>query len=307
MKKTIKAGLVMTFAALSLMGCTSEEAMNNSSQVEYQDVNFQFFDAALDPMGGPQTRGDDTPLSDSFKRLDVALFSTSDATVKYTATQSSDEADFGTVTMRVPTGNYTLVGVAHKGLTTDVPSAKIESLERVAFTNNLGGDVAYVKQDVTVNTLNPVATACSLKRAVALFRIVCKDDIPEEAKYVIIAFDKNCSFVLNPSTGYANTSKSIKFEYTVNKTADENKSGRSFDVYLFLADETTTTNVTVTTTNGEEGDKQKVLNTMTFEDVKLQVNYITTYTGQFFTAGGGMTFSFSQGDFVSSADYDLDF
>ncbi len=307
MKKTIKAGLAMTFAALFLMGCTSEE-VTNPSQVEYrqdefQDVNIRFFDATLEQMGAPQTRGGDTSLSQNFKRLDVALFSDDDATMKYTATQSSDDTSFGTVTMRVPTGKYTLVGVAHKGLTETTKSATLESLEKVTFPNNLVGDVAYVKQAVTVNTINSVAATCSLKRAVSLFRIHCSDDIPGEAKSIIIKFDKNCNFFFNPTTGFSTSSGGTQFEYTVNKTTDEVKTNRQFDVYLFLADETILTNVTVTTV----GEGNKVLNAMTFENVQLQVNYVTTYTGKFFTAGEDMAFSFTQGDFKQSTDYDLSF
>lgn len=302
MKKTIKAGLAMTFAALFLVGCTSEEA-TIPSQVAYQDVNIQFVDATLEQMGGSHTRGDETSLSESFKRLDVALISQNDTTIKYTTTQCADSTTlFGTVTMRVPTGKYTLVGVAHKSIQATTPSAKIESAKSVTFANNVIGDVAYVKQDVTVNTTNSTATACSLQRAVALFRIKCQDDIPADAKKIKINFEKNCGFRFSPTTGFTNNTSATYLSFAVNKTADEEKAGRSFGVYTFLSGETVKTNVTVTTYDGNE----KVLNTMTFNDVTLQVNHVTTYTGKFFTAGEGMSFSFTQGDFVPSA-YDLDF
>lgn len=296
MKKTIQAGLAMTFAALSFMGCTSEEAMN-SSQVEYQDVNISFFDATLEQMGVDRTRGDETPLKDNFKRLDVALFSAKDASTKYTTTQSSDDEGFGTVSMRVPTGDYTLVGVAHKGRLTETPSATIESTEKVTFPNSLIGDVAYVTQSITVKTATEAA-ACSMKRAVALFRIKCQDAVPDKAKKVTIAFDKACGFVLNPTTGLNCSAASCSFYHTVNKTEDEVKTDRVFDVYLFLNEETVKPNVTVTITDGDKN----VLNTMQFDNVTLQVNHVTTYTGQLFTAEGKMTFTFSDSEMIS--DYD---
>ncbi len=294
----------MTIAALSLMGCTSEEAMN-PSQVEYQNVNISFFDTTLEQMGLPGTRADDVPLSQSFDQLDVALFSVKDAKTKYTASQSSGDDKFGTVSMRVPTGEYTLVGIAHKCLITGkTESATIESAENVSFANNVVGDVAYARQTVTVGTLNSAATACSLKRAVALFRINCQDDIPTDAKKVDISFGGKCSFYLNPTTGLsAKITDGTHLTYTVNKTTDENRTGRTFCVYLFLAAETIQTSVTVTTSDGNG----KVLNTMTFNDVKLQVNHVTTYTGKFFTAGEELSFSFSEGDFVSTPSYDLNF
>lgn len=305
MKKTIQAGLSMALATISFVGCTSEGAMNVSSQVEYQDVNICFFDSQLEQMGAPSTRTDDVPLGESFDQLDVALVSVKDVKTKYTASQSSGTSKFGTVSMRVPTGEYTLLGIAHKCVITGMTkSATIESAEKVSFANNVVGDVAYVKQAVTVGTLNPATTACSLKRAVALFRINCQDSIPKDAKEIDISFDKNCSFFLNPTTGLsAKTTDGTHLTYTVNKTTDENRANRTFGVYLFLAEETTQTSVTVKTSDGSG----KVLNTMTFNDVKLQVNHVTTYTGKFFTAGEGLSFSFSEGDFVSSSDYDLNF
>lgn len=300
MKKTIKAGLTMALAALTLMGCTSEGAMN-PSQVEYQNVNIRFFDSTLEQMGVPQTRGDETALGDNFKRLDVALFQEGDAQAKYTVTQSSDEDNFGTVNVRVPTGSYTLLGVAHKSIAASTPSANIESLEKVTFSGNVVGDVAYVKQTIDVNTINPTATACPLKRAVALFRIKCKDAIPDDAKNIKISFDKNCSFKFNPTTGFS-IGAAPYLTYSVNKSADEAKTDREFNVYLFLADDKINTNVSVTVLDGENN----VLNTMTFSDVTLEINHITTYTGKFFTAGEDLTFSFSQGDFTPS-EYDLAF
>ncbi len=301
MMKTIQAGLAMTFATLSFVGCTSEEAMSHSSQVDYQDVNISFFDATLEQMGVARTRADDTPLKDCFQRLDVALFSVNDATVKYTATQTSGDESFGTVSMRVPTGDYTLVGVAHKGRLEETPSATIESTENVTFPKSIIGDVAYVTKSLTVNTVSQTA-ACSMKRAVALFRIKCQDAVPDKAKKVNFTFDKNCGFRFNPSTGLRSNETSVDFSFTVNKTEDEEKTDKVFEVYLFLANQTTTTNVTVTITDSDN----KVLNKMQFDDVTLQVNHVTTYTGQLFTAGGNMTFTFSDTE-MSASGYDKEF
>lgn len=299
MKKTIKAGLILTFASICLMGCTNDEAMT-SSQVEYQNVNISFFDATIGRLGNLSTKADDnaTALSQSFKRLDVALIPENKTTESeiYKFTQSSSEKDFGNVTMRVPTGDYTLVGIAHKRKD-DTPSADIRSAEDVWFENNIVGDVAYIKQPITVKTSSTTATTCSLKRAVALFRIKCLDDIPENASIVHFKIDKDCSFVFNPTTGYANKSTGgVTVSFGVNKSADDPKEGRVFDVYVFPAKETEKVNITVTT----KDKKENILNTMQFDDVTLQLNHVTTYTGKLFTAKEDMSFTFADGELTSS-------
>lgn len=301
MKKTIKAGLILTFASICLMGCTNDEAMT-SSQVEYQNVNISFFDATIGRMGNLSTKADDnaTALSQSFKRLDVALIPENKTTESeiYKFTQSSSEKDFGNVTMRVPTGNYTLVGIAHKRKD-DTPSADIRSAKDVWFENNIVGDVAYIKQPITVETSSTTATTCSLKRAVALFRIKCLDDIPENASIVHFKIDKDCSFVFNPTTGFANNSTDgITVRFGVNKSADDPKEGRVFDVYVFPAKETEKVNITVTT----KDKKENILNTMQFKDVTLQLNHVTTYTGKLFTAKEDVSFTFADGELTSSGE-----
>lgn len=299
MKKTIKSGLILTFASIYLMGCTNDEAMV-SSQVKYQNVNISFFDATIEQMGNLRTKADDgaTALSQYFKRLDVALIPETKSTENeiYKSTQSSSDGNFGNVNMRVPTGNYTLVGIAHKRKD-DTPSATINSAEEVRFVNNIVGDVAYIKQPITVKTSSTTATTCSLKRAVALFRIKCLDDIPEDASIVHFKIDKDCSFIFNPTTGYANNSASgVTTSFGVNKSADDPREGRVFDVYVFPAKEIETVNITVTTKDKDE----KVLNTMQFDDVTLQLNHVTTYTGKLFTAKEDMTFTFADGELTSS-------
>ncbi len=298
MLKTLRMGLTLTCASLLFVGCNKEEAMT-SSQVEYQDVNISFFDATIEQIGTPTTRGEgDEALSKFFQRLDVALIpEVKIADETYTASQTYTDENFGKVSMRVPTGNYTLVGVANGR----DKQANIKSAESVTFQDGLIGDVGYIVQNITVNTSNPTAAACGLKRAVALFRIKCTDVLPETAKRVVIKMDKNVAFTFNPTTGYC-SSTNTTFTYTVNKEEGEDRTNREFDVYTFLTGDKVTTNVTVTVYD----ESKNVLNTMQFNDVTLQQNHKTTYTGQLFSAGSSMDFTFTDGE-LTSGDFDQEF
>lgn len=298
MLKTFRTGLTLTLTSLMFVGCAKEEAMT-SSQVEYTDVNISFFDATIEQIATPSTRGEgDESLSNFFKRLDVALIpEVKNTDETYTTSQTSSDESFGKVSMRVPTGNYTLVGIANGR----DQQANINSAENVTFQGALIGDVGYIVQPITVKTSNPTATACGLKRAVALFRIKCMDELPEDAKSVVIKMDKNVAFTFNPTTGYC-SSTNTTFTYSVNKLAGEDKTNREFDVYTFLTDEKITTNVTVIIKNGES----KVLNTMQFDNVTLQRNHVTTYKGNLFTAGTSMDFTFTDGE-ITSSGFDKEF
>ena len=298
MLKTFRTGLTLTLASLMFVGCTKEEAVT-SSQVEYQDVNISFFDATIEQIATPSTRGGgDESLTNFFKRLDVALIpEVKIAEEIYTTSQTSSDENFGNVSMRVPTGNYKLVGVANGR----DQKANIASAENVTFEGSLIGDVGYIVQPITVNTSNPTATACGLKRAIALFRIKCTDELPLAAKSVVIKMDQNVGFTFNPSTGYCKGTNTT-FTYGVNKTDDEDRTNREFDVYTFITDENITTNVTVIIKN-EEG---KALNTMKFDNVTLQRNRMTTYQGKLFTAGTSMDFTFTDGE-ITSGGFDKEF
>lgn len=73
-------------------------------------------------------------------------------------------------------------------------------------------------------------------------------------------------------------------------------------MFIHSTGDKVTTNVTVTVYD----ESKNVLNTMQFNDVTLQQNHKTTYTGQLFTAGTSMDFTFTDGELTSSG-FDQDF
>lgn len=303
MLKTFNSGFIVALVSLAFVGCTSENEVleQNSSSVNYRKLSINFFDASVQKIDGAITRGDDdVALSNFFGRLDVALISASQTDKIYAFNQLASDDNFGKMSVTVPVGTYHLVGIANKKDDGAV-AATIKSKEYVSFEGNKVGDVACVYKQVEVKDQEPSSSiACQLKRVVSLFRLACLDDIPKDVASVTFEIKGKCSYWLNPSTASAADIKDggISKNYNVSAYSDDSRKNKSFDFYMFLADDTETVNVTVTLWSDTE--KKNALKTLTFSDVTLKVNHVTTYTGKLFEESNALSFTFSDGEMTSS-------
>ena len=235
------------------------------------------------------TRGS---VSGAFTKLNVMLFNTDGTKIwDRIKSQSVADADFGTMSVKLAAGTYTVVAVGHSSKV----AATIKSPDVVQFTASDGEkltDTFCHYGQITIDDEHREHTL-NMYRAVAMVQFVLTDnEVPQSFSHMVIEYSGG-SANFNPITlqGITKSSQSerrIRNELMVHQ------------VFTFpYMSESGTLKMTVTAYDGEG----TAIRQRTFESVPVTRNRITTYTGHFFEDGDG---SFSQTDFgfIVHADWD---
>lgn len=301
MKRFRSIGLMLVFVASLLVGCTSDNVMTGSSQVENQEVVFNLFEHSI---SGLETRGDESgnkALADCglFSELELAMVPKG-GTMKsaYYFRQDDSMEGFGQMKLQVPAGTYQLVIVAAntpKPINTK-NRIDIKSLTEVDFPNNQVSDMAYCYQEVTVaSTTGKTQTIdCVLKRAVACVCLETTDKVLANQKTFSISISGNCGNVFNPSTGHCLATASV------NKVADVSKltgKGLTLDIYVLLGEDDVS-DVSLSTTATATDDK--VIKSTSFQNVHLVAGKRTTYKGPFFSYTNKFSVSITEANITDS-------
>lgn len=301
MKNFRSIGLMLVFVASLLVGCTSDNVMTGSSQVENQEVVFNLFEHSI---SGLETRGDGSEnkaLADCglFSELELALVpkgGTMESAYYFRQDDSMDS--FGQMKLQVPAGTYQLVIVAAntpKPINTK-NRIDIKSLTEVDFPNNQVSDMAYCYQEVTVaSTTGKTQTIdCVLKRAVACVCLETTDKVLANQKTFSISISGNCGNVFNPSTGHCLATAPI------NKVADVSKltgKGLTLDIYVLLGEDDVS-DVSLSTTATDTDGKE--IKSTSFQNVHLVAGKRTTYKGPFFSYTNKVSVSVTEADITDS-------
>lgn len=307
------------FAAVMFTGmcaCSGEDALQQTSQVETSSVSFSFFDSTVEEFGKANlsqgameangesiTRAGDntaTTWKKRFTRLDIAIIPVnSSQNIQYVHQSDATQSDFGSATLRLPIGKYKMVAIASamKG------EVNIVSAEEVTFPENESlDDMAYVCKDIEVksgsNTFN-----CQLERAISLLKFHSSDELPAGISKVEASLSGNISRVFNPTTGYGVKGAG---DNTQNRSwsLTNMKPGKAITIsmYVFLSSEKETIQADLNIYNTDN----EVIKALHFDQVTLQQNHVTTYTGPLFTSGSAFEFTFENTDLLKS-DYDQTF
>lgn len=307
------------FAAVMFTGmcaCSGEDALQQTSQVETSSVSFSFFDSTVEEFGKANlsqgameangesiTRAGDntaTTWKKRFTRLDIAIIPVnSRQNIQYVHQSDATQSDFGSATLRLPIGRYKMVAIASamKG------EVNIVSAEEVTFPENESlDDMAYVCKDIEVksgsNTFN-----CQLERAISLLKFHSSDELPAGISKVEASLSGNISRVFNPTTGYGVKGAG---DNTQNRSwsLTNMKPGKAMTIsmYVFLSSEKETIQADLNIYNTDN----EVIKALHFDQVTLQQNHVTTYTGPLFTSGSAFEFTFENTDLLKS-DYDQTF
>ena len=321
--------LFVAVAFTGMCACSCEDALQQSSQVETSSVSFSFFDStvekfgeanlsngAMEANGGSitragdsfltgdvQTRADDntaTTWKKRFTRLDIAIIPVnSSQKILYIHQADATQDGFGSATLRLPIGKYKMVAIASKVK----GEVNIVSAEKVTFPEDEKlDDMAYVCKDIEVksgsNTFN-----CQLERAISLLKFQSSDNLPVGFSKIEASLVGNVSRVFNPTTGYGVVDAGGN---THNRSWSLAKatSGKplSVSIYVFIASEKETIQADLKIYNTDN----KVAKALHFDQVTLQQNHITTYTGPLFTSGSAFEFTFENTNLLPS-DYDKTF
>lgn len=307
------------FAAVMFTGmcaCSGEDALQQTSQVETSSVSFSFFDSTVEEFGKANlsqgameangesiTRAGDntaTTWKKRFTRLDIAIIPVnSRQNIQYVHQSDATQSDFGSATLRLPIGKYKMVAIASamKG------EVNIVSAEEVTFPGNESlDDMAYVCKDIEVksgsNTFN-----CQLERAISLLKFHSSDELPAGISKVEASLSGNISRVFNPTTGYGVKGAGDNTQNRSWSLANM-KPGKAMTIsmYVFLSSEKETIQADLNIYNTDN----EVIKALHFDQVTLQQNHVTTYTGPLFTSGSAFEFTFENTDLLKS-DYDQTF
>ena len=319
------------FAAVAFTGmcaCSGEDALQQSSQVETSSVSFSFFDStvekfgeanlsngAMEANGGSitragdslltgdvQTRADDnttTTWKKRFTRLDIAIIPVNSIqNTQYIHQADATQDGFGSATLRLPIGKYKMVAIASKVK----GEVNIVSAEKVTFPEDEKlDDMAYVCKDIEVksgsNTFN-----CQLERAISLLKFQSSDNLPVGFSRIEASLVGNVSRVFNPTTGYGVVDAGGNTHNRSWSLANAKSGKVGLSIYVFLASEKETIQADLKIYNTDN----KVAKALHFDQVILQQNHVTTYTGPLFTSGSAFEFTFENTNLLPS-DYDQTF
>lgn len=298
MLKTMMNGLLAALMLTGMCACTSNDAAE-TAQVETSLISFDFFEASMEEMGG-HTRADDA-VDKTYSRLDIAIFpetgAASSEVLRFHQQKGVD--GFGKLSVRVPKGKYRLVAVANNSNA----EVDIQSAELAVFANSTVTDMAFVTQVVDA-TNNNATVKCQLQRAVAKFCLQSSDLAPEGLSKVALSLTGVVNDRMNPSTGFAVKDGEKTFQRSWNIDKKKFEPGKLFgcSIYVLLPVEQATVSVDA----AMYGSENQILKDLHFDNVGLQQNHVTTYTGPIFSYGGDISFTFNNADFQQS-EHDASF
>lgn len=315
MKKAFISGMILFLAMTTTVSCTQENVMlETTPQVKNQEVRFCFFESSIVPIGQDEesnlarTRADGSKqsLKDAklYTDLQVCLIPKGDETTAgYTVRQENWDDKFGNVSLQVPAGEYTLVAVAAKTDLQQEERIEVKSRYEMTFANNIVRDMAYTLQDIKVESGSKAVTQnVSLKRAVSCFELQATDIMPLTTKTQEITISGSCGTVFNPSTGFCKEKATITRNFSF-EAKEHQKTGFYYILYTLLTDkDVTDIHITATAKDKEE----KVIKTISFDNVHLVIGKKTTYTGPIFTYPSNMSFTVNQPE-IPASGYDKKF
>lgn len=315
MKNVFTSGMILFLAMTTMVSCTQENVMlETTPQVKNQEVRFSFFESSIVPIGQDEesnlarTRADgsEKSLKDAklYTDLEVCLIPKGDETTAgYTVRQENWDDKFGNVSLQVPAGEYTLVAVAAKTDLLQEERIEVKSRYEMTFANNIVRDMAYTLQDIKVESGSKAVTQnVSLKRAVSCFELCATDIMPLTTKTQEITVSGSCGTVFNPSTGFCKEKATITRNFSF-EAKEHQKSGFHYTLYTLLTDkDVTDIHITATAKDKEE----KVIKTISFDNVHLVIGKKTTYTGPIFTYSNNMSFTVNQPE-IPASGYDKKF
>ena len=315
MKNVFTSGMILFLAMTTTVSCTQENVMlETTPQVKNQEVRFSFFESSIVPIGQDEesnlarTRADgsEKSLKDAklYTDLQVCLIPKGDETTAgYTVRQENWDDKFGNVSLQVPAGEYTLVAVAAKTDLQQEERIEVKSRYEMTFANNIVRDMAYTLQDIKVESGSKAVTQnVSLKRAVSCFKLQATDIMPLTTKTQEITISGSCGTVFNPSTGFCKEKATITRNFSF-EAKEHQKTGFYYILYTLLTDkDVTDIHITATAKDKEE----KVIKTISFDNVHLVIGKKTTYTGPIFTYPSNMSFTVNQPE-IPASGYDKKF
>lgn len=230
-------------------------------------------------------------LADAASRLSVAVFDGDGNRVR-SVTQQAGNAGYGTVSVSIAEGTYTVVAVGHNSLE---GNATLTSPEKVTFASNKVSDTFAWHGTISVTGDDPLNRTAVMERVVAMVRLSLTEPLPAEIHRLKFYYTGGSS-TLNPATGYGCVN-SKQTEYRDALTAG-GAAVTTFEIYTIPHAEDDALKIVITAQDATGADVRE----WTMEDVPVTRNRITLWEGSLGSGGGSVT----DGTFTVTVNTDWD-
>lgn len=268
--KNFMSFALLLWSALLLVACEKLLDKDAPSVADDANVVLQLSCYEVSPISTRSIRD----ISQMCSRVGVAFFK--DGTKVKTVRQTVGDEGFGTVAATLEEGTYEVVVIAHNC----DGSSTITSPEKVTFPNNVVSDTFYYYGTLTA-TSDRQTFQYQMTRVVAMFRLTLEQPLPAEAKKLWFYYTGGSS-TFSPALGYGcvNSRQTV----TLNVAAGQ----QTFEVYTMPHEENDELKIQVRVM----GETDNILNELTFENVPVARNHVTTYKGSFMgSSSNAYTFS----------------
>lgn len=274
MKKFLQLSMMLSIALLGMTSCVSSiEELTGEKKETQLNLRVTQFDII------PFSTRAEHELSDYCKRIHYVVYN--GTTVVQRIDQSSTDENFGSVSMSLAKGTYQIVVLAHSSTADPTISSTTAT-----FAKNTITDTFFYSENVAIQG-EEQSIGLELERATSMFRFVTKDNVPSNAEYIRILYEKTSS-VLKFATGFGTYSENQSIKHII----EEDEVGKTFtmEVYALLLETSPKVKITVTAHKADDSPLVK----KEFSDVTMTKNKITQYSGYFFGEapsgeGGGGT------------------
>ncbi len=304
---TFLSALAILFASCQSMSFEDEEATTDLAQGE-KTMHFRLTPYSMSnldelPNGNNDIDADEysdeapTRASSSQQNttdhLLLGIYDTQGNLVDTIIHQDKDDpatSSYGTFTHTLKYGKYTLMALGWNG----TQKCTVHRPDSISFSEGWVPQTFLCRQNIIVSESYSDTRSLSLRRCVAAFTLKFKDTaIPEELREFTIRLS-GAGNTLNSITKHCAEQKD--FTRTIPVTIDPSKV-KSITSYCFLPSDST--GLTVNITANDAGGN--IIGDRTFEDVPMKLNYVTTYSGNYFPNG------VYEGVFEIDTNYDGEF
>ena len=270
----IFAGLVLLFAACSTDNDVVENNSNDqSNQLVPVRVNLSGFTVSQEDFS-PTRAAQDVADYSGVNAVTLAFYN--GTTEVYKSTQAKGDTGFGTFSLSLPMGSYTMVAVAYQ--TNEDNPFTLTSPTVAAYTGLHAFDTFVKTQTVNITNNSAVDISATLSRIVSMLSVISTDGKTADVSNVRMTLSAG-GRDFNPSTGLAITNTG--FANTVGVSAAVGATSTSSTALFLTADEQTM-NVTIETLDADGA----VLFSKTVSNVPFKRNRITKLTGAMYTNSG---------------------
>lgn len=266
--------ILIAIAALCLTSCetpyaeteVAEQNANTDEQQSEGNVTFTINNFEMMPFDKYFANSRASVNARDFcSRLTYAVY-TDGIRVK-NVNQLMTDKDFGSASMQLEPGTYTLVVIGYSG----VGNATTTNIEKITFSGSHISDTFWACEEFTVGSTH-TTISIDMKRIVACVRFDMKDEkIPTDLQLFKFYYVGGSS-TLNGLTGFGSVESNQREELTLSKDS-------VLEIYTIPHYQKDYLDITMTAldVNGIAIQEKR------FPKVEVQVNHISNYTGTFFT------------------------